>query len=207
MIPALDILKDKTFYIFLLYCCQWPRHLIYHRKTIDWLIKNISWSHTWWETAAAAETIWVTHVDSVRLAIWWEWMALRVTEIRMLIKSSAYHLDPSSHQTWNTPTITDWLQKKGLYLSDAETSTACRLVTPAKSWSLCLTVKNTTSHRTTSKIWFLHGVFNGVVPLLKLFQITLLLLQSDGLTLVTLLCLPKLIHVMCWVYSRPGTVH
>ena len=127
--------------------------------------------------------------------------------IRMLIKSSAYHLDPSSHQTWNTPTITDWLQKKGLYLSDAETSTACRLVTPAKSWSLCLTVKNTTSHRTTSKIWFLHGVFIGVVPLLKLFQITLLLLQSDGLTLVTLLCLPKLIHVMCWVYSRPGTVH
>lgn len=69
-------------------------------------------------------------------------MALRVTEIRMLIKSLGYHLDPISHQTWNTPTITDWLQKKGLYLSDAETSTACQLVTPAKSWSICLTVKH-----------------------------------------------------------------
>lgn len=73
-------------------------------------------------------------------------MALRTTEITMLIKSLAYHLDPSSHQTWNTPTIIDWLQNKGLYLSDAEATTACQLVTPAKSWSVCLTVKKTVSH-------------------------------------------------------------
>ena len=62
-------------------------------------------------------------------------------------------------------------QKKGLYLSEAETSTACQLVTPAKSWSICLTVKNTTSHGTTSKTWLLHGVLNGAGSLLNFFRL------------------------------------
>lgn len=124
-----------------------------------------------------------------------------MANIRMLIKPLTCYSDPSSHQTWNISTIIDWSQKQRSLSFDAEATTACQLVTPAKVGPfVSLRSRPHYTRGTTSNLWSLLGSINGISSLLKLsvYGVTVAVWSANsGHIILTL----KLIHILFLVFQ------
>lgn len=132
---------------------------------------------------------WITHVDANGKAN----SLMRPMQIKLLIKPACPRLSPlllRSETATHSPSQTGHKIKKFMFLMQRLPPHA-RLVTPAKSWPSCLTLRKPILHGalnppaperlTTMDLWPSLRPIGRASMLLTLFQVTLLLFQSDQL--------------------------
>lgn len=101
---------------------------------------------------------------------------------------------------------------KRLYLSDAEAITACQFVTPAKSWSICLAVKEAINiqgklHQTFDHFLEWSVVSHHCSNILGYSVVVEVWLLNSGHTTVSLKISPGMVFLVFQVTNSPVTVN